>query len=570
VSWSHLRTILWLRWRLTLNQWRRSGGVGQVLSIFVIAALVVLAVGGSIAGFAGGALGLATARSPVVMLVWDAVVAVFLFLWLIGLLSEIQRSESLDLSRLLHLPIALKDVFLVNYAASHFNLSFIVAAPIIMGLSLGLALGRGPIMLLLLPLALSFLFMITAWTYCLRGWLISLMVNQRRRRAIIVSLTAGFILLAQMPNLYFNVMLKRPGSRSANGALAQRNKELPDGWIQAHRWVPLLWLPHGAMHLASGTAWPALWGSLAAFAIGSLGLRRAYTATMRFYQGQARVGAIAVRPANAPLRQENRNLIERTLPLLPEDSGTLALAAFRSMSRAPEVKMALVTSFIMLIVFAALMFSGGARKIPEAAKPFIATGSVSFVFLSMLQLMFNQFGVDRDGFRSLVLLPVRRDHILLGKNLSYLPIAIGVGTIFLILLSCAGRIPLMAGFAAFLQMLTAFCLVSVIGNALSIVVPYRVAAGALKPTKVSAKTTLLIFASHLCFPLAMLPIFLPAGLAFLCESMGWMPWLPINLIFSMVLLMATAAVYWGTLGYFGALLQRRERTILHAVTQEVE
>ena len=38
---------------------------------------------------------------------------------------------------------------------------------------------------LLLPLVLGFVFMVTAWTYCVRGWLAALMVNKRRRRAIV-------------------------------------------------------------------------------------------------------------------------------------------------------------------------------------------------------------------------------------------------------------------------------------------------------------------------------------------------------------------------------------------------
>ena len=30
-----LKTILWLRWRLMCNQWRRSGGLGAVLTVLV-------------------------------------------------------------------------------------------------------------------------------------------------------------------------------------------------------------------------------------------------------------------------------------------------------------------------------------------------------------------------------------------------------------------------------------------------------------------------------------------------------------------------------------------------------
>ena len=45
----------------------------------------------------------------------------FLFFWLIGLIVEIQRSETIDLPKLLHLPVALGRVFVLNYVASHLS-----------------------------------------------------------------------------------------------------------------------------------------------------------------------------------------------------------------------------------------------------------------------------------------------------------------------------------------------------------------------------------------------------------------------------------------------------------------
>src|SRR6267143_2392734 len=43
--------------------------------------------------------------------------------------------------------------------------------------------------------------LVTAWIYCLRGWLLSLMVNPRRRRNIIMFVTLAFILTTQAPQL---------------------------------------------------------------------------------------------------------------------------------------------------------------------------------------------------------------------------------------------------------------------------------------------------------------------------------------------------------------------------------
>src|SRR5262245_62814394 len=122
-----------------------------------------------VGGLLGAALGLGTAPSFTVWTVWFGVTVAFLFLWLIGLLTELQRSETIDLQRLMHLPVALGQMFVINYVASHLALSIILMLPAMTGLALGLVFSRGPAMLLLLPLAWSMVFMITAWTYYLRG-----------------------------------------------------------------------------------------------------------------------------------------------------------------------------------------------------------------------------------------------------------------------------------------------------------------------------------------------------------------------------------------------------------------
>ena len=53
MNWEQLKTILWLRWRLMGNQWRRSGGLGAVIAVLVGAGAFMLAA----LGFTGGLLG---------------------------------------------------------------------------------------------------------------------------------------------------------------------------------------------------------------------------------------------------------------------------------------------------------------------------------------------------------------------------------------------------------------------------------------------------------------------------------------------------------------------------------
>src|SRR5580693_8357467 len=204
-----LKTILWLRWRLMANQWRRTGGLGAVIAVFVGAGAVLLGLATFTGGLLGGLLGLRETSSNGIMLVWLIVTLVFLFLWTIGLLTELQRSETIDLQKLMHLPVVLGQLFVVNYLVSHFTLSIVIMVPVMLGLAIGLVISRGPEMVLLIPLALGMVVMVSAWTYCLRGWLASMMSNPRRRRTVIMCISLAFVLLAQGPNLYFNIFQNR-------------------------------------------------------------------------------------------------------------------------------------------------------------------------------------------------------------------------------------------------------------------------------------------------------------------------------------------------------------------------
>lgn len=582
MNWSQIRTIIWLRWRLTRNQWSRSGPVNAILTMIVVVIGLLVAVGGAIGGLLAGYFALTKASPTVMLVVWDVIIGGFLFFWMIGIITEIQRSETIDISRMLHLPISLKDIFLVNFIASHLTLSIIVFLPGMLGLSMGLILGKSWSMIFLFPMVLGFIFMITAWTYCLRGWLLTLMVNKRRRRAVIAGITFTFIMLCQLPNLFGNLLRDNRRHRydTTQSAPAEHQtttrpgspdkKPLPHAILLAHNYVPFLWVGNGAMSLAQENVWPAVLGAAGVFGIGGLGLWRAYRSTLRFYQGQTIVKKIKQKPKAEKIPAKSSNLLERQLPGIPEEAAASALAFFRSLIRAPEVKMAMATNVIMTLFIGAIIFVRRPGTLSENFMPFIATGAISFMFLGMSQFMFNQFGFDRAGFRTLVLSPAPRRQILLGKNLALLPFAGVIGLTLILLVKFALRIPFVYVLAAGLQLLAAYLLLSIVGNLLSVLVPYRIAPGSLKPTKSSTKTNFLVFVSRLLFPMAMIPIFLVPAVGLLFSSLGWLKAAHTNFFLSAVLLGIIAFLYRRSLLPLGELLQKREKQILQVVTIEVE
>jgi hypothetical protein len=585
----HLRAILWLHWRLSVNQLKRAGTVNAVILTILAVGAFILAAVGLVASFLIGLLGLPRASVPVLMYIWDGIVLTFLFCWAAGLLSDLQRSEPLSLEKFLHLPVSLAGVFVLNYLSSFFSFTLLIFVPPMIGLSLGLVFGKGPIFLLLLPLLAAFLFMVTALTHQFQGWLALLMANKRRRRTIIVVATAAFILIAQLPNLA-NVFLSRRESHQEDFTgrpveeqeFVRRQIERTDKSKQqelqvAHTvklvnlFLPPGWLPVGVASAAEGEVLPALLGMLGLTLIGTASLWRSYHTTKRLYTGQFTSGkkqaTVAVPPAKGG--KSSTDLLERELPWLSRQAAAIALASFRSLTRAPEAKMMLLTPIILVIVFGGVFFRQSSN-VPEGARPLMAFAAMAIVLFSMVQMVGNQFGFDRNGFRVFVLCGARRRDILLGKNLAVAPLALALGLILASLLQVFQPMRLDYFLAVLPQFLSMYLLFCLLANALSILAPMRIAAGSFKPTNMKGIPFLLQLAFMFLFPLALAPALLPLVVQLLWEQLQWIDAAPVGLLLSLVECVAIVYLYRLLLTWQGYWLQTREQRILEIVTTKAE
>jgi hypothetical protein len=582
MNFAQLQAILWLRWRLTRNQFARAGKINAVLAVALLVLAAMGAMGAGIGGFALGLLAGAKAPPLVMLLVWDGIVFFFMIVWLSGVLVELQRSESIDMDRLLHLPVTLRQVFVLNYIASHFAPSLVLFLPAALGFCAGVTLTAGLRMSLMIPLVLSFVFLVTAWTYCLRGWLSAVMVNKRRRRAILMYVTIALILFGQLPNLIFNSPYFRQRARNKSQSTQTDQKrrsapeqvELPAAAIEGHLAVPPGWPGYAAMSLEEHQLLPALTATAACFLIGVVGLSRAYKLTMRYYTGADTTAPVKIaRPAAAHASAaggKGRMLVEYELPGLAEDTGALALATFRSLLRAPEVKMAAVMPLVLGIVFFSIRFHRPVHAVPPIAALFAATGACALAAFSLGPTMANSFGLDRNGFRALVLLPARRQDILLAKNLAFYPFFTLLFVLLLGLLKWLLGMSWMTLLISVLQAQAAYLLVCISSNLTSILLPYRLAPGTLKAKKPRPLVILGLILFAPAFSITLAPVFIPAGLQALSIALGWAPWLPVNLLVTLILVPLVGWVYWLVLPMLGSLLQRRELTILREVTEEIE
>ena len=126
MNWQHLQAFVWLRWRLLENQWRRAGAFNAVLMMIVAIGALVTAIPLFIGCFMLGLYAIPKATPVQLMYAWDGVIVAFLFFWGIGLVTELQRTEPLSLSKFLHLPVSVNGAFLINYVSSLLRLSLIV------------------------------------------------------------------------------------------------------------------------------------------------------------------------------------------------------------------------------------------------------------------------------------------------------------------------------------------------------------------------------------------------------------------------------------------------------------
>lgn len=604
----HLRATLWLRWRILVNRLRRRSKLGNMF----FGLLLVLALCASVSFFFValfvGLEHLPEAAAKPVMLVWVALALGFLFFWLIGLVTDLQRSDAMSFKHLLHLPVSLHWIFLYNYLSSFVSLSVAIFLPAMLGLWLAMAIVKGPLMLLALPLILGYFGMITALTYQLRGWLAHLMEDKRRGRNIMAAITVGFVLLLQVPNLInmstrssnreerSRVRQERYDLRDAareegpeqaaaqaayerfQGAEEQKDLEQDRNTALVAKIVPLGWLPYG-MRATYEASWvPGILCSLGLLLITALSLRRSYRTTVASIVGADSHEEDAELTAGAPGQTADAGteadhkpktlLVQRELPLVGEQVAGIATMGLRSLLRAPEAKMLLLSPVILLVLFGMLLSKESTRGALGSFAPMMSLGAIMMGLVSIFQLVQNQFGLDRDGFRAYVLSPVPRHRILMGKNLSTAPLGIGIGLIALGGMQFFVPSDVDHFLGALFQLCSAYMLMCLVGNATSILSPIRLKEHGLKAANAKLKTMLWQTLSLILVLAALSPLALPELVVFVLSKRDWAAGLPLFLMLHAAGAIVTYVLYRWVLIHQGQLLQEREQHILDVLTHD--
>jgi len=292
--------------------------------------------------------------------------------------------------------------------------------------------------------------------------------------------------------------------------------------------------------------------------------------TVKFYRADDTKPKPAKERAPVITTRRKRGIVELDLPGFSEETSALALALFRSLLRSPEVKMALIMPLLAAGGLVAFNVSRSVSIKPSIFTALAGAAAAAFSVFTLAPTMANTFGLDRNGFRALVLLPTPRQKILLAKNLSFFPFAIVTAALVLLALKFLLRLSWFDLLAAFVQVPIAFLTFSIACNLLSILVPYRLASGTLQAKKPKAIVFVGVFSAMLLMPILVMPAVVPPLVQLLFHLKGWASGVPVNLLLSLPMLALFAWLYALVLPFEGRLLQKREQKILSEVTEEVE
>lgn len=489
---SQLFTLIWLKWTLLRNSLRSSKAVvnqvASVLGMLVASGLALLvALGLGIAAYVVSKPNMMamlqrphSVQNPFAgsaEFIFFSIFALIYLMWATVPLS-IGSGKQFDPGRMLMYPISLSKLFAIDFLSEITTLQSVFAVPAILAIGIGAGLARDE-----LPSALIAALTAAAFGIALSKWLSTTIGSLfRRKRA------RGETILALVGAI-----------AGLGGALA--GQVAPLVIKHAESFKSLRWTPPGAAAyaIAGGISADPL-----AFLLALITLS-AYTVVLILATYWiARRSALGFggekRPKLSPTASANLPAYSGwQLPLLSPELSAVVEKELRYALRNAQLRMMSIMPLILIVIrlVNTKRFGSGARG-GATSHDFITYGSgllasagVLYVFLLLAGLSCNQFAFEEGGMRTLILSPIERHKILIGKNIATTAIALVFATVLLIINGIvfgdlSGTILLFVG----LSFVVFAAIMSVVGNWFSIRFPKRMQFG--KRLNVSGLSGLLL------------------------------------------------------------------------------
>jgi hypothetical protein len=557
---SQLATLIWLKWTLFRNSMRKSKAVVNRLAsaLTMLAALalsLLIAFGLGIAAYALTAPGIgidpqaftSAGRGgdvvPSVEFIFFSIFALFYLLWATLPLS-IGGGRQFDPGNLLLYPISLRKLFALDFVSELATLQSLFAIPamIAIGIGVGLATGKMAAAVLIAFVAAAFGIALSKWVSTSIGSLI------RRKR------TRGETLLALVGAI-----------AGLGGALF--GQLAPIILRHADSIAALRWTPPGAVAYALTRGLRPGHAPEYFLVLTLLGSYAFVLVVITYWL--AHRGIVGGGPAKR--KQQHAAVSDKpytgwNFPFIaPEISAIIEKELRYSMRNAQLRMMTLMPLILIVIRFmnrrrfsparAGTDATGFSTEFFNYGQGLMATAGILYVFLILSSLFCNQFAFEQAGMRTLILSPVDRKRVLLGKNIS---------TSLLALVFCTGLMlinelvfhDLSAGsllFAA-LSFIAFASLMSLMGNWFSIHFPKRMKFG--KRLNVSGVVGLLLI--PMIVLLALVPLAATAA-GYVAQSVL------VEYVTLAVLAVVSLGFYLMLLPFQGEAVQKRELAIHEAV-----
>ena len=553
---SQLRTLIWLKWRLLRNSLRSSKAVvNRVASILgMLIALMFALMLAVVLGFVAYTLtqpeGLGSAlHRTATRDVPESLSTEFIFFSIFGVVYLMWATVPLSLGggkqfeagKLLMYPITLRKLFVVDFISEFTTLHSVFLVPAVLALCIGAGLGSGKLALTVIaaiPAALTGVGL-SKWLSTIIG---SLLRRKRARGETLVALLGVVVGLgAAVAGQIVPLLFKHAES------------------LRSLRWTP----PGAAAFLLVGNAASDRVAYVAAFLTLSAYAIVLIVATYWIVRRSA-LGIEGRRKQKVVVESGEGAIYSGwQLPLLSPDLSAIVEKELRYLMRNAQVRM--MALMPLLVIFIRLInsqrFGTPRRGISDGffayGSGLLLLGGVLYVFLILAGLSCNLFAFEEGGMRTLILSPIDRRKILLGKNMVLTFLALVFVTVLLILNTIIFR-DLTIGNLVFLVLsFVIFASLSwTVGNWLSIRFPKRMRYG--KRLNVSGVGGLFLI------PLIILLVIPPL----VSTLVGYFTGSLLNEYLLLTLFaLVCVGLYSLMINFHGRLLARREIAILDAVRE---
>lgn len=496
-------------------------------------------------------------RQPhdLILVALNLLLLIYLVGWFWGLAMEVQRSDVLDVRKMLYFPVPLWMINAINFLLSLPGITSMLYAAGTLGLMIGIFQATGGGLFPGLSAAAAFFFVASAWAYCLRGFMTVWMENKRRRRMLMSILPLFFMAAGFLPMILTNTLGQGGTSREVLQWLLE-----PDNfvWVErCSRVLPTGWFALALHRVITGDG-PFFAPLAALLAFGSVGYYLGYRLTLRYCfasnAGEAR--GTGKGKARTPFTAMH-------IPGLSGETAALALAAFLSFTRHPQMRTMLLAPFGMLILLAV----ANSRAIVFGQELGLPVIVIIWPFFMFSAFFFNLFGMDARSFRAIMMLPIPRHRVFLAYHLALLPLAGGMGLVFALLGAWFFSLKATTIVVCVLQVAQLFLLFSLAGSFVSIFSPSTMGRNMMRGQH---SRSLLM---GLLMPLVVALLVLPTSACLLIDGIasrwGFIDF-PAGLVLSVALMILTLVAYPVVLKQAGDLLLIREQRILATLQKTAE